>query len=128
VPFDIHRFVLGELRTDRDLLYREVHYLAYHYHWSEQEIMAMTRDKRQRFRPSASQRVCSLWSQACTLFFLERGKRRQHPAVKPAWYAPGSARTTVLSVRMPEEKRMLLTLSKGYFTIPWKRLVYILAP
>jgi hypothetical protein len=48
-PLDIHRFVLGELRTDRDLLYREVHYLAYHYHWSEHEIMAMTRDKRRTY-------------------------------------------------------------------------------
>ena len=30
-------------------LYREVHYLAYHYHWSESEIMAMTRDKRHTY-------------------------------------------------------------------------------
>jgi hypothetical protein len=48
-PFDIHRFFFGELRTDHELLYREVHYLAYHYHWSEQEIMAMTRDKRRTY-------------------------------------------------------------------------------
>ncbi|MFC0541505.1 T4 family baseplate hub assembly chaperone [Kutzneria chonburiensis] len=48
-PFDIHRFVFGELRTDNTLLYQEVHYLAYHYHWSESEIMAMTRDKRQTY-------------------------------------------------------------------------------
>lgn len=49
VPFDIQRFFFGELRTDANLLYREVHYLAYHYHWSEQEIMAMTRDKRRTY-------------------------------------------------------------------------------
>ncbi len=48
-PFDPQRFFFGELRTDGDLLYREVHYLAYHYHWSEHEIMAMTRDKRRRY-------------------------------------------------------------------------------
>ena len=48
-PFDIHRFFLGDLRTDAALLYQEVHYLAYHYHWSESEIMAMTRDKRQTY-------------------------------------------------------------------------------
>ncbi|MDT7797379.1 MAG: hypothetical protein QOI78_812 [Actinomycetota bacterium] len=48
-PFDIHRFFFGDLRTDAGLLYREVHYLAYHYHWSEQEIMAMTRDKRRTY-------------------------------------------------------------------------------
>ncbi len=49
VPFDVQRFFFGELRTDSELLYRQVHYLAYHYHWSEQEIMAMPRDKRQRY-------------------------------------------------------------------------------
>jgi hypothetical protein len=48
-PFDIHRFFFGELRTDNTLLYQEVHYLAYHYHWSESEIMAMTRDKRHTY-------------------------------------------------------------------------------
>jgi hypothetical protein len=48
-PFDVQRFFLGELRTDGDLLYREVHYLAYHYHWSEREIMEMTRDRRRRY-------------------------------------------------------------------------------
>ena len=49
VPFDVQRFLLGELRTDSALLYQEVHYLAFHYHWSEHEIMAMTRDKRRTF-------------------------------------------------------------------------------
>jgi hypothetical protein len=48
-PFDIHRFFFGELRTDATALYQEVHYLAYHYHWSESEIMAMTRDKRHTY-------------------------------------------------------------------------------
>jgi hypothetical protein len=49
VPVDLHRFFFGELRTDNELLYREVHYLAYHYHWSEPEIMAMPRPKRQLY-------------------------------------------------------------------------------
>jgi hypothetical protein len=49
VPFDPQEFFFGELRTSRDLLDREVHYLAYHYHWSEQEILAMPRDKRRRY-------------------------------------------------------------------------------
>ncbi|GIH14154.1 T4 family baseplate hub assembly chaperone [Rugosimonospora africana] len=48
-PFDIQRFFLGQLRTDGRLLYQEVHYLAYHYHWSEREIMDMTRDKRRTY-------------------------------------------------------------------------------
>ena len=54
VPFDLHRFFFGELRTDSDLLYRQVHYLAYHYHWGESEIMAMPRDKRQRVSSTCS--------------------------------------------------------------------------
>ncbi|MEV0293898.1 DUF6760 family protein [Nocardia sp. NPDC050710] len=48
-PFDIQHFFFGEFRTDNDTLYREVHYLAYHYHWSEHEIMGLTRDKRHRY-------------------------------------------------------------------------------
>jgi hypothetical protein len=45
-PVDLHRFFFGELRTSSELLYQEVHYLAYHYHWSEAEIMTMPRTKR----------------------------------------------------------------------------------
>jgi hypothetical protein len=48
-PFDIQRFFLGDLRADGDRLYEEVHYLAFHYHWSEGEIMAMGRDRRHRY-------------------------------------------------------------------------------
>lgn len=45
-PFDLQDFFFGELQTTRDLLYRQVHYLAYHYHWSEREILEMPREKR----------------------------------------------------------------------------------
>jgi hypothetical protein len=48
-PFDIQRFFLGELRTDGARLYEEVHYLAFHYHWAEREIMEMTHDRRQTY-------------------------------------------------------------------------------
>jgi hypothetical protein len=48
-PFDLQRFFFGELRLTGDFLYREVHYLAYHYHWSEREIMEMTRARRRRY-------------------------------------------------------------------------------
>ena len=48
-PFDLQRFCFHELHTSQALLHREVHYLAYHYHWSEGEIMAMPRDKRRRY-------------------------------------------------------------------------------
>jgi len=49
VPFDLLGFLLGECKTSRELLYREVHYLAYHYHWSEQDIMALPREKRRKY-------------------------------------------------------------------------------
>lgn len=45
-PFDLQGLVFGELRASRDLLYRQVHYLAFHYHWSEREILEMPREKR----------------------------------------------------------------------------------
>jgi hypothetical protein len=34
-PFDLQDFFFGEFRMSRDLLHREVHYLAFYYHWSE---------------------------------------------------------------------------------------------
>jgi hypothetical protein len=49
VPFDLQGFFLGECQTGREFLYRDVHYLAYHYHWSEQEIMALPREKRRKY-------------------------------------------------------------------------------
>ena len=49
VPFDVQDFFFGELRTSRDLLYRQVHYLAYHYNWSERDILDMSREKRHRY-------------------------------------------------------------------------------
>jgi hypothetical protein len=49
VPFDAEDFLFGEVRHSRDLLHREIHYLAYHYHWGEREILEMTRDKRRRY-------------------------------------------------------------------------------
>ncbi|GGT11611.1 hypothetical protein ACFFV7_36125 [Nonomuraea spiralis] len=48
-PFDVQRFFLGDLRIEGEQLYHEVHYLAYHYHWSEREIMEMTRERRRTY-------------------------------------------------------------------------------
>jgi hypothetical protein len=49
LPFELQDFFFGELRIGQDLLYRELHYLAYHYHWSEAEILGMPREKRRRY-------------------------------------------------------------------------------
>jgi hypothetical protein len=49
LPFDVQDFFFGEVATTPELLLREVHYLAYHYHWSESDILGLTRDRRQRY-------------------------------------------------------------------------------
>lgn len=48
-PFDIQDFFLNEISINRGSLVKEVHYLAYHYHWSEREIMTMPRHKRRMY-------------------------------------------------------------------------------
>lgn len=48
-PFDIQNFIFDELRIGRAALYREVHYLAYHYHWGEHEILGLPRPKRRMY-------------------------------------------------------------------------------
>ena len=48
-PFDLEAFFFGEIRTSRAMLYREIHYLAYHYHWSEADILAMSQEKRRYY-------------------------------------------------------------------------------
>lgn len=49
IPLDLTELFFSEVRISLDLLYREAHYLAYHYHWSEREIMEMPRDKRRKY-------------------------------------------------------------------------------
>ena len=36
--------------TGLDRLYDEIHWLAYHYHWAEKDVLDMTRSKRRRYR------------------------------------------------------------------------------
>ncbi|MBP1468091.1 hypothetical protein EYB53_020425 [Candidatus Chloroploca sp. M-50] len=48
-PFDMQEFFFSELRISREQLYREVHYLAYHYHWSEHELTGLPRSKRRMY-------------------------------------------------------------------------------
>lgn len=46
---DALTFFLDELRGTFVTLEHDIHFLAWHYHWSEQEILSMTRRKRQRY-------------------------------------------------------------------------------
>lgn len=48
-PFDLTAFFYAELRATSRLLLREVHSLALFYHWSEAEILGLTRAKRRAY-------------------------------------------------------------------------------
>jgi hypothetical protein len=47
--FDTGAYFFQELASRTRRLYREVHLLAFYYHWSESEIMSMTTKKRHRY-------------------------------------------------------------------------------
>ncbi|HEX9986255.1 MAG TPA: hypothetical protein VGF69_23550 [Thermoanaerobaculia bacterium] len=47
--FDAASFLFRELAAHRDVLYRDVHQLALHYHWSESDILAMPAERRRRY-------------------------------------------------------------------------------
>ena len=47
--FDTASFFRQELSERTEYIYREVHMLAFYYHWSEAEIMGMARKKRLRY-------------------------------------------------------------------------------
>ena len=46
---DLTSFFLAEMKQSRQSLEREFHFLAWHYHWRESEILALTRKKRRRY-------------------------------------------------------------------------------
>jgi hypothetical protein len=47
--FDVAGFLRQRLEERTQALYREVHLLAFHYHWSERDILAMNSRTRQRY-------------------------------------------------------------------------------
>ncbi len=47
--FGIAQFFLDEIKLNVNQLYREVHFLAFYYKWSESEILSMTRRKRRKY-------------------------------------------------------------------------------
>jgi hypothetical protein len=47
--FDVPTYVHKELRFDAELVYEDVHQLAMHYHWSEQEILDLPRQRRMHY-------------------------------------------------------------------------------
>ena len=49
MPFDTTGFFLDELRITADQLLREVHSLAFYYHWNQSEILGLVRDRRRTY-------------------------------------------------------------------------------
>lgn len=49
VPFDVPKFVLAELESETGRLLDGVHQIACAYHWSEAEILALPRSRRQAY-------------------------------------------------------------------------------
>jgi hypothetical protein len=49
IPFDVADFFFGNVAASSDLLLRQVHYLAFHYHWAESEILDLPRERRLRY-------------------------------------------------------------------------------
>jgi hypothetical protein len=49
VPFDINSFFFDEMRINGRQMLREVHLLAFYYHWSESEILSLKRDRRRAY-------------------------------------------------------------------------------
>jgi hypothetical protein len=57
--FDTATYWFQELAGRSQHLYREVHFLAFHYHWSEAEIMGMTARKRRRYLDLLDEELCA---------------------------------------------------------------------
>jgi hypothetical protein len=57
LPFEVADFFFGEVHASTELLYREVHYLAYHYHWSEAEILDLPWNKRRRYIEAIAEEI-----------------------------------------------------------------------
>ena len=49
ILFDTTLFFLSEMSINGHQLAREVHHLAFHYHWSEAEILGLTRSRRHMY-------------------------------------------------------------------------------
>jgi hypothetical protein len=48
-PFDTNSFFFHEMRCNASQMLREIHMLAFYYHWSESEILALRRERRRAY-------------------------------------------------------------------------------
>lgn len=47
--FDVTAFFFQEMRVNAHLLLREIHHLAFYYHWNESNILSLTRERRRAY-------------------------------------------------------------------------------
>lgn len=59
-PFNLSQFFLEEFKGNINQLYQEVHFLAFYYHWSELDILSMTRKKRQKYLQLLSDHIAGI--------------------------------------------------------------------
>jgi uncharacterized protein YbaR (Trm112 family) len=59
LPIEIGSFFLDEMRVRSELLLREIHTLAFHYHWTEGEILRLSRERRRAYLSLLSDAVRS---------------------------------------------------------------------
>jgi hypothetical protein len=57
MPFDVADYFYQEIRGREGDLHRDVHLLAFHYHWSERDILRLTRRKRMLYLELLSARL-----------------------------------------------------------------------
>ncbi len=48
-PFDVTTFFFSEMRVNAHMLLREIHSLAFYYHWDEATILSLTRERRRAY-------------------------------------------------------------------------------
>lgn len=48
-PFDITVFFFKEMRVNAHMLLREIHHLAFYYHWNESDILSLNRERRRAY-------------------------------------------------------------------------------
>jgi hypothetical protein len=48
-PFDVNSFFFDEMKINGKQILREVHLLAFYYHWSEPEILSLHRERRRAY-------------------------------------------------------------------------------
>jgi hypothetical protein len=62
LEFDMTAFVIDEMRVSARQLLREVHLLAFYYHWSEAEVLGLRRDRRRSYLSLLRDATRAEWS------------------------------------------------------------------